>query len=265
MEDFRANGLKIHLSVKNTGNYNAHTVLFLYIRDVEASTIRRVRELKDFQKLWIPKGGIVSGKLMLDEEKLSLWNSEMEFVMEPGEFELLLNDGVNDVWKGTVLISYGIVCIGVIIAFILYFSQKVLATKKVTISADYPIYDSLEELAGKADTIIKGKITGFTYKDLNVTEESQSDDERLNPGGEKDNSVIPYTVFTVEIEEVYKGTVREKDTIQIKTLGGIAGDTEYFLEDSGETGLEEGKKYVLFLETYSNSPASLLNPIQIQL
>lgn len=76
MEDFRANGLKIHLSVKNTGNYNAHTVLFLYIRDVEASTIRRVRELKDFQKLWIPKGGIVSGKLMLDEEKLSLWNSE---------------------------------------------------------------------------------------------------------------------------------------------------------------------------------------------
>ena len=105
MEELKENGLEIQLSVENTGNYDAHTVLFLYIRDVEASTIRRVRELKDFQKLWIPKGETVSSKLILDEEKLSLWNREMEFVMEPGEFELWLNDGVQDLWNGTVLIS----------------------------------------------------------------------------------------------------------------------------------------------------------------
>ena len=105
MEELKENGLEIQLSVENTGNYDAHTVLFLYIRDVEASTIRRVRELKDFQKLWIPKGETVSSKLILDEEKLSLWNREMEFVMELGEFELWLNDGVQDLWNGTVLIS----------------------------------------------------------------------------------------------------------------------------------------------------------------
>ena len=147
-------------------------------------------------------------------------------------------------------IFIGLVCFVVVIVGIFFFSQKTTTTKKVTISADYPKYDSLENLVDKADTIIKGKIIGFTYSELNVTQENQSDNEFLNPGGEKDNSTIPYTVFTVEIEKTYKGTVNEKDTIQIKTLGGIVGDTEYVLENSADTRLEEGKKYVFFLETY---------------
>jgi hypothetical protein len=159
-------------------------------------------------------------------------------------------------------IFIGLVCIVVVIAGFLFFNQNTATTKKVTISADYPKYDSLENLVDKADTIIKGKITGFTYTELNVAQENQSDNELLNPGGEKDSSTIPYTVYDVEIEKTYKGTVKEKDTIQIKTLGGIIGDTEYVLEDSSDTGLEEGKQYVLFLETYSDSPASLLNPAQ---
>ena len=156
-------------------------------------------------------------------------------------------------------IFISIACLTAIIAGILYFGQKAPTTKTVTISADYPKYDNLENLVEKADTIIKGKVIDYTYSDLNVTEESQPDDELQNPGGEKDNSTIPYTIFTVEIEEAYK---EEKDTIQIKTLGGIVGDTEYVLEDSSGSNIEEGKKYVFFLETYANSPASLLNSTQ---
>ena len=159
-------------------------------------------------------------------------------------------------------IIIGLVCFVVVIAGIFFFNQNTTTMKKVTISADYPQYDSLENLVDRADTIIKGKIIGFTYSELNVTQENQSDNELLNPGGEKDNSTIPYTVFTVEIEKTYKGTVNEKDTIEIKTLGGIVGDTEYVLENSDDSRLEEAKKYVFFLETYSDSPASLLNSTQ---
>ncbi len=159
-------------------------------------------------------------------------------------------------------IFIGFIGFALVIAGIFFLSQITTTTKKVMISADYPRYNSLENLVDKADTIINGKVIGFTYSELNITQENQSDDEYFNPGGEKDNSTIPYTVFTVEIEKTYKGNVRENDTIQIKTLGGIVGNTEYVLESTEDTRLEEGKKYVLFLETYDDSPASLLNPTQ---
>lgn len=156
----------------------------------------------------------------------------------------------------------GLVCFVVAITGIFLFSKNTTTPQKVTLSADYPKYDSLENLVDRADTIIKGKIIGSTYSELNITEKNKSDDEFLNPGGETDHSTIPYTIFTVEIEKTYKGNAGQKDTIQIKQLGGTIGNTEYVLEDEADAKLEEGKKYVFFLETYPDSPASLLNPIQ---
>lgn len=154
----------------------------------------------------------------------------------------------------------GLACFFVIISGIFFFSQESL--KKVVLSADYPKYDNLENLVEKADTIIKGKITHTEVKELNITEEVPADDPYLNPSGKKDISTLPYTIFSVEIERTYKGDVKENTTIQVKALGGTIEDTEYILEDGDHTNLETGKKYVFFLETYPNSPASLLNPTQ---
>ncbi len=142
----------------------------------------------------------------------------------------------------------------------IFINNNTSTVKKVTISADYPHYENLENLIGKADTIIKGKITDFTYSQINISQKPQSDDEYLNPGGELDNSLMPYTIFTIEIIKTYKGNINKKETIQIKEPGGIFGNTEYVNRDSAK--LKKGNNYVFFLETYPDSPASLLNPIQ---
>ncbi|MCL2320986.1 MAG: hypothetical protein FWC47_02640 [Oscillospiraceae bacterium] len=155
-------------------------------------------------------------------------------------------------------------CISLIIAIsgiLLITSNNTTAkTQKVAIYADYPSYDNLQNLIDKADTIIKGKVIDFNYSYLNIIEKPESDNEFLNPGGEKDTSSIPYTIFTVEINKVYKGSVNKKDIIEIKQLGGTLGNIEYI--DKNAAKLNIGGNYIFFLETYPNSPASLLNPIQ---
>lgn len=115
---------------------------------------------------------------------------------------------------------FGSVCLVMVIAGFLFFNHNAVTHQKVMISADYPVYDSLESLVDKADTIIKGKVIGYKYRDLNITQENQSEGEQLNPGGKKGTSVSPYTVFTVKIEKAYKGTVKEEDTIEMKIPGG---------------------------------------------
>lgn len=158
-------------------------------------------------------------------------------------------------------IFIGLVCISVLITGVLIFANQKKSIQKLTINGDYPEYGSLESLVDRADTIIKGKIINYTYSQLNI-KDNKSTDEFLNPGGKIDNSKIPYTIFTVEIEKTYKGNANKKDTIEIKQLGGVIGNIEYVFENDAEVKLEKGKKYVFFLETYADSPASLLNPIQ---
>lgn len=163
------------------------------------------------------------------------------------------------------LIITTLACSVVIISGV-FIVNKTINTKDiletVVISADYPKYDTLDSLVDKADTIVKGRIVNYTYSDLTITQEIDSDNEYLNPGGEFDNSTIPYTVYMVEIEKAYKGDYAMNDVIEVKQLGGILGNTEYVLEDGAEAKFKEDHNYVFFLETYPDSPASLLNPLQ---
>jgi beta-glucosidase len=100
LSDLCQSGIQLIFEITNVGAVDSYAVPQLYIKDVQASTIRRIRELKDFAKVWVPKGETVQVTLTLGKEKLSIWNDEMEFVTEPGEFQLLLNDGGEDIWNG---------------------------------------------------------------------------------------------------------------------------------------------------------------------
>lgn len=159
-------------------------------------------------------------------------------------------------------IFISLACLSIVLIGALMFYKNNLPAEKIMLSADYPKYDSLENLVDRADTIIRGKIIDWSDSELNISQDIDSDDEYLNPGGEKDNSTIPYTVYTVEIEEIYKGNIKEKETIQVKQLGGTIGNVEYVLEDAARADFEKEKNYLFFLETYPDSPASLLNPLQ---
>ncbi len=104
-KELRHGEILIKFNITNHGDYDGYSVPMLYVKDIQASTIRRVRELKAFQKIWVPKGETKPCTLSLTEEKLSLWNDKMQFIAEPGEFVLILSDGCRDLWTGSLYLD----------------------------------------------------------------------------------------------------------------------------------------------------------------
>lgn len=106
-------------------------------------------------------------------------------------------------------------------------------SEPVTIIAhqDSPIYDSIDGLSDKADTIVKGQVIGSQVVGLDDRIATDSQDEELNPGGDEAPVTKIYTVYTVRVEETYKGDAAPGDTIQVKQLGGQIGNTTLVTEE----------------------------------
>ncbi|MGP4039289.1 glycoside hydrolase family 3 N-terminal domain-containing protein [Gracilibacillus sp. D59] len=84
--------INVSVDVVNTGEYDGLAVVQLYIKDLEASVTQRTKELKAFQKVWIPVGESKNVKLQLGVEELSIWNIEMKQVVEPGTVMLMVGE-----------------------------------------------------------------------------------------------------------------------------------------------------------------------------
>lgn len=91
-----ANGkLTVSVEVENTGKRAGDEVVQLYIRDLVASMTRPVKELKGFQRVSLQPGEKRRVEFMLGHEQLGFWNREMRYVVEPGEFRVMV--GANSV------------------------------------------------------------------------------------------------------------------------------------------------------------------------
>jgi beta-glucosidase len=78
------------IDITNTGVMDADEIVQLYIRDCVASITRPVMELKDFKRISLKKGTTETVSFTIDQSKLSFWNIEMHYVVEPGEFVLMI-------------------------------------------------------------------------------------------------------------------------------------------------------------------------------
>lgn len=87
--------IEISVKVKNTGNYDGEEVVQLYLRDVVRSITPPAKQLKGFKKIFIKKGETKEVKLRLSPDDLKFYNSMLEFVAEPGEFELFVGTDAN--------------------------------------------------------------------------------------------------------------------------------------------------------------------------
>jgi beta-glucosidase len=98
-------GEKIQVSVKitNSGNFDGKEIVQLYIRDVVGSVTRPVKELKGFQKIAILKGTTETVTFELSEEDLKFYNSDLNYVSEPGQFEVFV--GPNSDTSNKILIE----------------------------------------------------------------------------------------------------------------------------------------------------------------
>ena len=88
--DVTLNGRTAQVTVTNTGNYDADEIVQLYIHDVVASIARPVKELKGFERIHLKKGESKVVKFEITDDLLKFYNSQLEYVLEPGDFEIMI-------------------------------------------------------------------------------------------------------------------------------------------------------------------------------
>lgn len=79
--------LKASSTITNTGNFDGHEVVQLYIRDKVGSITRPVKELKDFKKIFLKKGESKTVIFEISNNDLKFYNNG-KLVLESGEFEI---------------------------------------------------------------------------------------------------------------------------------------------------------------------------------
>ncbi len=83
-------GIAAKVTVTNTGNYDGEEVVQLYLRDVVRSIAPPRRELKGFHKILLKKGESKEVTITLSPDDLKFYNGQLEFVSEPGAFEIFV-------------------------------------------------------------------------------------------------------------------------------------------------------------------------------
>jgi beta-glucosidase len=87
----------VTVEVENTGRRAGDEVVQLYIRDVAASVTRPVKELKGFQRVTLQPGEKRRVEFVLDSAQLGFYDRTMKFVVEPGEFRVMVGSNSEDV------------------------------------------------------------------------------------------------------------------------------------------------------------------------
>jgi len=82
--------LQAFVDVTNTGNLDGKEVVQLYIRDLVGSVTRPIKELKGFKKISLKKGETQTVSFEITVEDLKFYNSDLQFVAEPGRFQLFI-------------------------------------------------------------------------------------------------------------------------------------------------------------------------------
>lgn len=95
----KSDTVNISLKVKNTGKYEGEEIVQLYIRDVAASYIRPVKELKAFEKIALKVGEEKLVKFALSAKDFSFYDMDGNKLLEPGDFEIYVGGNSVDVSK----------------------------------------------------------------------------------------------------------------------------------------------------------------------
>ncbi|MGX1930561.1 beta-glucosidase BglX [Flagellimonas sp. 2504JD4-2] len=82
--------IEVTVTVKNKGDFDGEEVVQLYLRDVVRSITPPKKQLKGFKKIRIRKGESKTITLNLEPDDLKFYDSNMEFVAEPGKFEVFV-------------------------------------------------------------------------------------------------------------------------------------------------------------------------------
>ncbi|OXA80074.1 beta-glucosidase [Flavobacterium aquidurense] len=82
--------ITVSFQLSNVGKVAGEEVVQLYLKDKFGSVVRPVLELRDFQKVKLNAGESKTIEFTIDKEKLSFYNNKLEWVAEPGDFEVMI-------------------------------------------------------------------------------------------------------------------------------------------------------------------------------
>lgn len=89
--------LKARISITNTGKYSGEETVQLYLRDPVASVTRPVKELKQFQKVFLQPGETKEITFTVTPEDLKFYNSKLFYDWEPGSFTVYIGSNSQEV------------------------------------------------------------------------------------------------------------------------------------------------------------------------
>ena len=86
----RHESTRVTATVTNTGHRRGSEVVQMYVRDRVSSVTRPVKELKGFEKVVLDAGTSVTVSIGITPESLAFYDIDMQRVVEPGEFEIMI-------------------------------------------------------------------------------------------------------------------------------------------------------------------------------
>ena len=89
--------IKVSFQLSNVGKVAGEEVVQLYLKDKFGSVVRPILELRDFQKVKLNAGESKTIEFTIDKEKLSFYNDKLEFIAEPGDFEVMIGASSADI------------------------------------------------------------------------------------------------------------------------------------------------------------------------
>ena len=90
--------LEVYVTVKNTGTQAGAETVQLYVRDIESSVPKPIKELKDFEKVQLEPNELKTVRFVLDRRAFAYYDvEEKDWTVEVGQFEIILASSLTDI------------------------------------------------------------------------------------------------------------------------------------------------------------------------
>lgn len=100
--DVTLEGRTASVTVKNTGNRDGEEIVQLYIHAKTSSSTRPIKELKGFRRIRLKAGEQQTVSFNIEDDDLKYYNHELEYILEPGEFDIMIGPNSRNVRSVTL-------------------------------------------------------------------------------------------------------------------------------------------------------------------
>ena len=98
--------ISVSVDITNKGEKEGSDIAQVYIRDISASIIRPMKELKGYKRIELDQGGTSSVSFTLTKDDLSFYNNDGEKLFESGEFDIMVGTNSSDLLVQRVQVDW---------------------------------------------------------------------------------------------------------------------------------------------------------------